>query len=63
MCGVGVRPFDSWFDKRKIIISLSFIERTDRFRFVDMMSLQLLPLRLFTRQYKTQKADRVQNAD
>ena len=41
-------PF-SPLSKREIIISLSFIKRTDRIRFVDMLSRQLLPLRWFKR--------------
>ena len=35
--------------KREIIICLSFVERTDRFRFGDMLSFELWPLLAFTK--------------
>ena len=37
--------------KSEIIIGLSFIERTHRFRFVDMLSFELWPLRAFTKSH------------
>jgi len=40
-------PF-SPLSKREIIICLSLIERTTRFRFVDMLSFESWPLRAFT---------------